>query len=118
IAAFALALAAWKAGGYRQIPIPNLACSGIAVSGQLEEWTKLAGDDVNLRNTLERLYYLFRNAPDLGSLIDPANVPLRDRIFAPDFSRVEPLVRRALSKAEATSDPVAAVFGEAAKSTA
>ena len=49
IAAFALAFAAWKVGGYRQLPVPNIACSGIAVTGQLETWTKLAGDDVNLR---------------------------------------------------------------------
>ena len=43
IAAFSLALAAWKAGGYREIPIPlNVACSGIPVSGQLERWVKIA----------------------------------------------------------------------------
>ncbi len=48
IAAFALAFAAWKVGGYRQLPVPNIACSGIAVTGQLETWTRLAGDDVNL----------------------------------------------------------------------
>ena len=45
IAAFALALAAWKAGGYRQLPVPNIACSGIPVAGQLDEWTKLANGD-------------------------------------------------------------------------
>ena len=37
IAAFALAFAAWKAGGYRQLPVPNIACSGIAVVGQLRD---------------------------------------------------------------------------------
>src|SRR5581483_7746535 len=115
IAAFALALAAWKAGGYRAIPIPNVACSGIPVSGQLEQWTKLAGDDVNLKHTLERLYHLFRNAPDLGSLINPADVPVRDRLFAPDYGKVGPLLERALAKERTAEDPVAAVFGEAAK---
>ena len=29
IAAFSLALAAWKVGGYRDLPLPNVACSGI-----------------------------------------------------------------------------------------
>src|SRR5260370_889314 len=58
IAAFSLALAAWKSGGYRQLPLPNIACSGIAVTGQLETWTRLGGDDVNLRQTLERHYHL------------------------------------------------------------
>ena len=33
IAAFALALAAWKVGGYRELPPLNVACSGIPVSG-------------------------------------------------------------------------------------
>ncbi len=75
IAAFALALAAWKVGGYRELPVPNIACSGIGVGGRVEEWTALAGDDVRLQTTLERLYYLFRDAPTLGSLIAPPTCP-------------------------------------------
>lgn len=118
IAAFTLALAAWKAGGYRPLPALNLACSGIPVSGQLEEWTKLAGDDADLRHTFEQLHQIFRNAPDLGSLINPADVPVRDRMFAADFSKVGPILERALTKQRVADDPVAAVFGEAAKATA
>ena len=113
IAAFSLALAAWKVGGYHELPQLNVACSGIAVRGQLEAWTKLAGDDVNMRQTLERLHELFANAPDLGSLIDPLNVPIRERMFTPDFGKVEPLLEDALAK-EKAGDPVAAVFGNAA----
>jgi len=111
IAAFALALAAWKSGGYRQLPLPNIACSGIAVSGQLETWTKLAGDDVNLRQTLERHYHLFRNALDLGSLINPNDVPLQDRMFSADYAQVEPLLAKVLAKERTNDDPVSAVFG-------
>ncbi len=118
IAAFALALATWKSGGYYQLPLPNIACSGIAVTGQLETWTKLAGDDVNLRLTLERHYNLFRNAPDLGSLIDPNDVPLRDRMFSADYAQVEPLLARALAKERTNNDPVSAVFGAAAEGVA
>ena len=113
IAAFSLALAAWKAGGYRDIPIPSVACSGIPVSGQLESWAKVAGDDANMRQTLGRLHGLFANAPDLGSLIDPMSVPIRERMFTPDFSRVAPLLEGALAR-EGADDPVAAVFGSAA----
>ena len=98
IAAFSLALAAWKAGGYRDIPIPSIACSGIPVSGQLESWAKIAGDDANMRQTLERLHGLFVNAPDLGSLIDPMSVPIRERMFTPDFSKVAPLLEGALAR--------------------
>ena len=117
IAAFSLALAAWKAGGYRELPLPNIACSGIAVRGQLEQWAWLAGDDSNMRQTLERLHGLFLDAPDLGSLINPAGAPLRERMFTPDFARVEPLLESALAR-ERTDDPVAAVFGEAARGVA
>ena len=45
IAAFALALQAWKTGGYRDLPIPNIACSGISAKGRLEDWKKLAKGD-------------------------------------------------------------------------
>src|SRR5260370_21206172 len=118
IAAFALALAASKAGGYRQLPILNIACSGIAVTGQLETWTKLAGDDVNLRMTLERHYHLFRNAPDLGSLINPNDVPLQDRMFTAEYTWVEPLLIQALAKERNRNDPASTVFGTMAAGVA
>lgn len=113
IAAFSLALAAWKAGGYRDLPIPSVACSGIPVSGQLDSWVKIAGDDDNMRQTLGRLHGLFVNAPDLGSLINPMSVPIGERMFTPDFSKVAPLLEEVLAR-EGTRDPVAAVFGSAA----
>ena len=113
IAAFSLALAAWKVGGYHELPTLNVACSGLAVRGQLELWTRLAGDDANMRQTLERLHGLFVNAPDLGSLINPTEVPIRERMFTPDFGKVAPLLEGALSK-ERADDPVAAVFGSVA----
>ena len=113
IVAFSLALTAWKVGGYRELPSLNVACSGIAVRGQLEVWTRLAGGDANIRQTLERLHGLFVNAPDLGSLINPTDVPVRERMFTPDFGKVAPLLEGALAK-ERVDDPVAAVFGNAA----
>ncbi len=113
IAAFSLAFAAWKVGDYRELPPLNVACSGIAVRGQLEVWTRLASHDANMRQTLERLHGLFVNGPDLGSLVDPMNVPVRERMFTPDFEKVAPLLEGALAK-ETADDPVAAVFGSAA----
>ena len=56
LAAFALALAAWRypdAGGYRQLPELNVACSGLSISAKKEEWLALAGDNTNLRIGLE-----------------------------------------------------------------
>jgi len=112
IAAFAVAFSAWKVGRYRELPLPNIACSGTPVFGQLEAWTKLAGGDVNMELTLKRLHELFVNAPDLGSLIDPMNVPDPDRMFTPELEKVVPLLHDAL--AEEKEDPVAAVFGSTA----
>ena len=72
IAMFAVALQAWKAGGgWRQLPVPNIACSGIPVKAPVEEWKALAGGDERLENALVRLHVLFRDADTLGSLIDP-----------------------------------------------
>jgi len=114
IAAFALALAAWKTGGYHPLPLPNIACSGIPVQGQLEEWKKLAGGDVKLETTLEHLYTLFKNAPDLGSLINPAAVPSPAGLFEADYATAAPVLEKALAREWNSLDPTAAVFGEAA----
>ncbi len=75
LAAFNLALAAWKypeAGGYRVLPELNLACSGLAISAKKEDWVALGGDRYNMRLALELMYDLFKDAPTLGSLINPA----------------------------------------------
>ncbi len=74
LAAFNLALAAWKyplAGGFRLIPELNLACSGLSITSSKEKWLALAGEDRNLQLVLESLYTVFKDAPILGSLIDP-----------------------------------------------
>jgi len=118
IAAFALIFAAWKAGGYRPLPLPNIACSGIPIAGSMEEWTRLAGDDLAVRTTLERLHNLFRNAPHLGSLTNPTDVPVQERMFMADYRRVEPLLQRALARDRNSDDPVAGVFGAAAEGIA
>lgn len=114
VAAFNLLFTAWKRAGYRRdLPVPNIACSGIAVQGQLAEWLKLANGDARLAAALTRLYDLFVQAPTLGSLIDPAAAPLQERLFSADYAEVAPLLERALAK-ERGDDPAAALLGEAA----
>lgn len=116
LAAFNLALAAWKAGGgYRCLPVPNVACSGLPVGDRLYQWTQLANGDPDLEASLRRLYTLFRSAPDLGSLIDPARAAATDGLFAPVWSEVNPLLEKALAKEMGRDDPAAAVFGAAAQ---
>ena len=75
LAAFALALTAWRypeAGGYRTLPEMNLACSGLSVSVAKEEWKQLALNKHNLRIALDWMYDVFKDAPLLGSLLNPA----------------------------------------------
>ena len=75
LAAFALALAAWTypgAEGYRPLPELNVACSGLSVGTAREQWTELAAGRHNLRIALDWMYEAFRDAPVLGSLLNPA----------------------------------------------
>jgi hypothetical protein len=98
IGAFALAMAAWTFDGqneYRELPDLNLACSGLAPEGTMEEWETLAGDDERLQNGMRRLYALFQDAPTLGSLIDPS-AP-ENRLDTATFEELEPLLKEALS---------------------
>ncbi len=92
IAVFSVALAAWKMPGrHFELPQPNIACSGVAVTASKEDWLALArawGDGLErgaqaardeerrmrLDGALDRLHGLFRDAPTLGSLIDPRRV--------------------------------------------
>ena len=74
LAAFALALTGWRypgAGGYRPLPELNVACSGLSVGGSRAEWERLANGNSKLRVALVGLYEEFKDAPVLGSLIDP-----------------------------------------------
>ncbi len=99
IAAFALALAAWKypdAGGYRSLPLLNIACSGQGVTGKKEEWLALANGDEKLRNGMDRLYDLFQQAPQLGSLIDPRRE--RGNMYEAGYAELHPLLVKALAK--------------------
>lgn len=79
LAAFALALTAWKypkAGGYRVLPVLNVACSGLSVSVAKEEWKQLGshlgGGKKNLTIALDWMHDTFKDAPVLGSLLNPA----------------------------------------------
>ncbi|HHP5490294.1 BREX-1 system adenine-specific DNA-methyltransferase PglX [Aeromonas hydrophila] len=73
IAAFALALEAWRfpnAGGYRPLPALQLACSGQDVLAASHEWQQLAKQNPELEPALAWLMRQFSDAPVLGSLID------------------------------------------------
>jgi hypothetical protein len=116
MALFAVALTAWKqGGGWRLLPTPNIACSGIPAKAPLEEWTALANGDQRVERTVERLHALFKDADTLGSLIDPrraaemANAAGVQRSFDDiEFDEVAPLLEKATARE--SDDPVVAVL--------
>jgi len=106
IAAFALAMAAWTfpgAGGYRPLAAMNVACCGLAISAKKEEWERLGGDNLRLRNGMGRMWELFRDAPVLGSLIDPTRDP-PDPLYTSGPAEVHPILSKALAS-EVTRSP-------------
>jgi hypothetical protein len=119
IAAFNLALAAWRRVGYRQLPPLHLACSGLSLGVVKTEWLRLAeraaqelpvpprtdllGTDDNLfsdamKRGFERLYDLFARAPWLGSLIDPRAAG--GDLIEHGFDDLEPILARVMERAD------------------
>ena len=121
IAAFALALAAWRypgAGGYRPLPPLKLACSGLAIGAKKEEWLALAQQAADallaeqtpgllpdigkeslwhtqLKAGMGALYDLFQDAPVLGSLINPNRI--EGDFFRADYGQMAALLRQTLT---------------------
>lgn len=101
ISAFNVALTAWKLAGYQPLPPLHLACSGLAPSATETEWVALAVGDGRLQNGMARLYRLFKDAPVLGSLINP-RIGESDLLDA-TFHELQPLLEKALAQ-EAQDD--------------
>jgi hypothetical protein len=95
IAAFNVALTAWKLVGYQKLPTLNIACSGLAPSATEAEWLALAGKDDRLRRGMMRLYSLFKDAPVLGSLINPRTQG--GNLIEAEFHELAPLLAAALA---------------------
>lgn len=122
IAVFNLALAAWSypaAGGYWTLPqeLHNVACSGLSVGAKESEWLQLAGKDDRLRQGMKRLYHLFKDAPTLGSLINPhrelePEQRLLDEVI---FEELRPLLDHALMREDVKRDAQAIEVGLAAR---
>lgn len=112
IAAFALAFAAWTypdAGGYRELPDLHVACTGIGPQSTQEQWVKLAEESgvpmptvgrEAIKNGLLNLHRLFSQAPTLGSLISPAELP--GELIAADYETIQPYLTaiRKIEKAD------------------
>ena len=103
IGAFNLALAAWRRVGHCKLPAMNLACSGLAPNTREADWVALAGDKEKLKNGMARLYRLFKDAPVLGSLINPRAA--EGDLLEAAFHELQPVLEKAL--AQETKDDTA-----------
>jgi hypothetical protein len=119
IAAFALAFAAWKRiGRVRELPPLRIACSGLSIHGERDEWAKLAGDNALLRGALESLHATFAQAPELGSLVDPRRTDVGGFKLTVDFERLLPLLSTALGRQSVQRDAEQLELGVAAQGLA
>jgi Eco57I restriction-modification methylase len=98
IAAFNVALTAWKLAGHQALPSLNIACSGLAPSATEVEWMALAGDNDRVRNGMARLHKLFKDAPILGSLINPR--AQGGNLIEAEFHELAPLLTAVLASSE------------------
>jgi len=98
IAAFNLALAAWRMVG-RPIDLPtmNIACCGLGPHASEDDWLQLAEQSgvampkigrEPIKNGLRNMHALFSQAPELGALIDPTELP--GDLIAADWETLQP----------------------------
>ncbi|EGR0489751.1 SAM-dependent DNA methyltransferase [Vibrio fluvialis] len=109
LAAFALALEAWRypnAGGYRVLPELQLACSGMSITEAQKEWKDLAKGDEALTDAIAWMQHTFKDAPVLGSLIDPTKGLQQGQI--PPWEILQEAVS---GQSEASTEAVTAVQG-------
>ncbi len=112
LAAFALALTAWKfpgARGYRMLPELNVACSGLSISVAKDEWKQLRLGKKNLTIALDWMYDTFRDAPVLGSLLNPVNT---DAAKLVQWDVLSTKLEQALSQEQGTEQREAAVVAQ------
>lgn len=114
IGAFNLALAAWRRVGHCKLPAMNLACSGLAPNTREADWLAIASDNEKLQNGMERLYRLFKDAPVLGSLINPRAA--EGDLLEAAFHELQPLLEKAL--VQETKDDMAHEMAVAARGLA
>lgn len=114
IAAFALAFMAWTypdTDGYRELPELHIACTGIGPQSTEEQWVKLAEQSgipmptvgrEAIKEGLRNLHRLFSQAPTLGSLINPSELPAD--LIAADYETIQPYLTAIRSVEKADDD--------------
>jgi hypothetical protein len=112
IAAFAVALTAWRLGGWQSLPLPHIAWVGAPPPLPRSEFVALAGGDTELERAFAALHDLFARAPVLGSLLDPTGGDLVDPVrIAKVEKQIEPLLERARKSEPEVVEGVVAARG-------
>lgn len=109
LAAFALALEAWRypdAGGYRQLPELQLACSGMSITEAQKEWKNIEKGDEELQDAIQWMQQTFKDAPTLGSLINPTK-----NIDETDSKPWELIQKAVLSQSNTNTETITMIQG-------
>jgi hypothetical protein len=107
IAAFAVALTAWKYSGtrgFRRLPNLNIAWCGQSINVTRDKWLSMAAGDEVLEIYLEGFYTIFKDAPVLGSLINPHRYFNEDTLFNIDWKQVRGILKQLLQKENSFDD--------------
>lgn len=95
IAAFAVAVCAWRIGGWQALPSPHIAWVGAPPPLPKRDFIALAEGSGELEYALAALHDLFSKAPILGSLIEPIGADLFE---AEKLKKIESLLLPVLEK--------------------
>ena len=120
IAAFNVAVAAWKLTDPRPLPaMKNIACTGISVGVPREQWMQAleADGSSNLRFYFGQLYDMFSNAATLGSLINPNRFLGSHTLKKEEMDRLFASLERVIAK-DPTTSPEQHELGVAAEGLA
>ncbi|WP_095085229.1 Eco57I restriction-modification methylase domain-containing protein [Mesorhizobium sophorae] len=96
IAAFAVALSAWRIGGWQTLPLPHIAWVGAPPPLPKREFVQLGEGDRELEYALAALHDLFDQAPILGTLLEPSG---GDLFEAAKMRQVELFLKPLIEKA-------------------
>ena len=95
IAAFAVAVSAWRIGGWQMLPVPHIAWVGAPPPLPKHEFAMLADGDPEMEYALSALHDLFAQAPILGTLLESSDGDLFEAEKMREIERLlDPLIAK------------------------
>jgi hypothetical protein len=114
IAVFAVALSAWRIGGWRTLPLLHIAWVGAPPPLVKSEFVALAAGDEELERALAQFQDLFAQAPLLGSLLEPTGGDLVDPMRLAHIDQpLQPLLTKARKAGPEQAEGITAARGMA-----